>query len=112
MKAIYITLCIVPIWKNLGWTTTNIEKSNIENCVTSKHIVVLYNILDKDYFDFNYFLTILRFSIYKSYYVSEQKTNKVSIYSLFVREYITRISQVQKFQNSKLLTKIKKHIEM
>ena len=54
------------------------------------------------------FLTILGFSIYKSYYVSEQKTKQVSIYSLFVREYITRISQVQKLQNIKLLTKIRK----
>jgi competence protein ComGF len=58
------------------------------------------------------FLTILGFSIYKSYYVSEQKTKQVSIYSLFVREYITRISQVQKLQNSKLLAKKRKYIEM
>jgi hypothetical protein len=96
----------------LGELQQILKKSNIENCVTSKHIVFLYNILDKDYFDFNYFLTILRFSIYKSNYVSEQKTKKVSIYSLFVREYITRISQVQKLQYSKLLTKIGKHIEL
>jgi hypothetical protein len=93
----------------LGELQQILKTYNIENCVTSKHIVCLYNILDKDYFDFNYFLTILGFSIYKSYYVSVQKTKKVSIYSLFVRGYITRISQVQ---NSKLLTKIKKHIEM
>jgi hypothetical protein len=36
----------------------------------------------------------------------------VNIYSLFVREYITRISQVQKLQNSKLLAKIRENIEM
>ena len=36
-----------------------------------------YKIFDKDYFDFNYFfLTILGFSIYKPYYVSEQKTKQ------------------------------------
>jgi predicted cation transporter len=60
------------------------------------------------------FLTILGFSIYKTYYVSEQKTKQVhvNIYSLFVREYITRISQVQKLQNSKLLAKIRENIEM
>jgi hypothetical protein len=45
-------------------------------------------------------------------YVSEQKTKQVNIYSLFVREYITRISQVQKLQNSKLLAKISENIEM
>jgi hypothetical protein len=58
------------------------------------------------------FLTILGFSIYKGYYVSEQKTKQVNIYSLFVREYIMRISQVQKLQNSKLLAKIRENIEM
>jgi hypothetical protein len=84
-----------------------LKKSNIENFVTLKHIVFGYKI-----FDFNYFLTILGFSIYKAYYVSDQKTKQVNIYSLFVREYITRISQVQKLQNSKLLAKIRKNIEM
>ena len=89
-----------------------LKKSNIENFVTLKHIVFGYKIFDKDYFDFNYFLAILGFSIYKAYYVSEQKTKQVNIYSLFVREYITRISQVQKLQNSKLLAKIRENIEM
>jgi hypothetical protein len=91
-----------------------LNKSNIENFVTLKHIVFGYKIFDKDYFDFNYFLTILGFSIYKAYYVSEQKTKQVNIYSLFVREYryITRINQVQKLQNSKLLAKIRENIEM
>jgi hypothetical protein len=89
-----------------------LKKYNIENFVTLKHIVFGYKIFDKDYFDFNYFLTILGFSIYKAYYVSEQNTKQVNIYSLFVREYITRISQVQKLQNSKLLAKIRENIEM
>jgi hypothetical protein len=47
-----------------------LKKSNIENFVTLKHIVSGYKIFDKDYFDFNNFLTILGFSIYKAYYVS------------------------------------------
>jgi hypothetical protein len=42
-----------------------LKKSNIENFVTLKHIVFGYKI-----FYFNYFLTILGFSIYKAYYVS------------------------------------------
>jgi hypothetical protein len=58
------------------------------------------------------FFTILGFSIWKAYYVSEQKTKQVSLYSLFVREYITRISQLEKLHCSKLLAKIRKHIEM
>jgi hypothetical protein len=28
------------------------------------------------------------FSIYKAYYISEQKTKRVDVYSLFVREYL------------------------
>ena len=78
-----------------------LKKATIENFVTLKHIVFGYKIFDKDYFDFNLFFNNLGFSIYKAYYISEQK-----IYSLFVREYINRISQVQKLQNSKLLTRI------
>ena len=35
-----------------------LKKPNIENFVTLKHIVFGYKIFDKDYFDFNYFLTI------------------------------------------------------
>jgi hypothetical protein len=56
------------------FTQQILKKSNIENFVTLKHIVFGYKIFDKDYFDFNYFLAILGFSIYKAYYVSEQKT--------------------------------------
>jgi hypothetical protein len=50
-----------------------------KNFVTLKHIVFGYKIFDKDYFDFNYLLAILGFSIYKAYYVSEQKTKQVNI---------------------------------
>jgi hypothetical protein len=77
-----------------------------------KHIAFGNTIFDTDYFDCNNFLTILGFSIYKAYYVSEKKPKQVNIYSLFVREYITRMNQVQKLQNSKLLAKIRKNIEM
>ena len=96
----------------LGENTTNIGKIEYKKFVTLKRIVFGYKLFDNDYFDFNYFLAILGFSIYKVYYVSEQKTKQVNICSLFVREYITRISQVQKLQNSKLLAKIRETIEI
>jgi hypothetical protein len=35
----------------------------------------------------NYFLTILAFTIYKSYYVSEQKTKTIDVYLLFKNEF-------------------------
>jgi hypothetical protein len=34
---------------------------------------------DQDCFDFNYFLTVIGISIYKSYYVSEQKTKNINV---------------------------------
>jgi hypothetical protein len=44
-----------------------------------QNIVFGYKMLDKEYFHLNYFLTILAFTIWKSYYVSEQKTKKTDI---------------------------------
>jgi hypothetical protein len=59
---------LILIWKNFGWIfTTNFEKKiNIENVVTVKHIIFGYKIFDQYYFDFNYFLAILGFSIYST----------------------------------------------
>ena len=62
----------------LGEIQQILKKSNIENFVTLKHIVFGCKIFDKDYFYFNYFFfTILGFSIYKAYYVSEQKSKHI-----------------------------------
>jgi hypothetical protein len=90
-----------------------LKKCNIENFITLNILSLGIRYLIKIILISTIFLNNLRvFYIYKAYYVSEQKTKQVSIYSLFVREYISRISQVQKLQNSKLLTKIKKTIEI
>ena len=55
---------------------TKAIKINIDKLITLKHIVLGYKLFDKDCFYFNYFLTVIGISIYKSYYVSEQKTKK------------------------------------
>ena len=34
------------------------------------------------------FLAMVGFSIYNAYYISEQKTKRVDVYSLFVMEYL------------------------
>jgi len=47
-------------------------KNQIENNIRLQHLVFGYNIFDKEYFHLNYFLTILAYTIYKSYNVSEQ----------------------------------------
>ena len=64
---------------------------NIDRLITLKHIVLGYKLFGKDCFDFNYFLTVIGISIYKSYYVSEQKTKNINVYNLFKHKYNTRI---------------------
>ena len=51
-----------------------LKRANLEFSVKLKHIIFGYKTFDDNYFGLNYFLTILSFSVYKSYYVSEQKT--------------------------------------
>jgi Gpi18-like mannosyltransferase len=53
----------------------------------STPLIVGYTIFDKEYVHQNYFLTILAFSIYKSYYVSEQRAKKIDVYLLFKNEF-------------------------
>ena len=91
----------------LGEIQQILKKSNRKFC----HILGITYLI-KIILILTIFFTILGFSIWKVYYVSEQKTKQVSIYSLFVTEYITRISQVENLHCSKLLAKIRKHIEM
>ena len=49
--------------------------------------------IDKEYFHLNYFLTILAFTIYKSYYVSEQKTKTIDVYLLFKNEFQRKMKE-------------------
>jgi hypothetical protein len=52
------------------WTTfQNLMKCmGIENKITLKHIVLGYKIDDKNYLALNFLITVVGFSIYKSYY--------------------------------------------
>jgi hypothetical protein len=72
----------------------------MRNDITLYHLVFGYKIFDKSYYDFNYFLTIIGFSIYKAYYISEQKTKRLDVYSLFARECL----QIH-FNNNNILFK-------
>ena len=40
-----------------------------------------------------FLLTVVGFSIYKSYYISEQKIKYTNVYRIFVNEYIKRIKE-------------------
>ena len=63
----------------------------IEQQITLKHLVIGYKITDDEYFWFNYLLTIICFSIYKSYYMSEEKTNTIDVFNVFLGEFNKRI---------------------
>jgi hypothetical protein len=91
----------------LGEIQQILKKSNRKFChiLGIRYLIKIILILTIFFYNFRIFYL-------KAYYVSEQKTKKASIYSLFVREYITRISHVEKLHFSKLLAKIRKHIEM
>jgi hypothetical protein len=54
----------------------NIFSLYLEITLKLTHLIFGYKISDKNYYGVNYFITILSFSIYKSYYLSEQKTKK------------------------------------
>ncbi len=64
-----------------------------------------YKVHDKEYFEINYFLTILSFSIFKSYYLSDQKNKEINVFKLFTSEYCSRIKENNK---GYFLGKIKK----
>ena len=98
---------------SLFWekVTELFKKVNFEISISLKHLVFGYKIFDKEYFNFNYILTILGFLIYKSYYVSEQKTKALDVCCLFVRELRTRLNVCKNIYSSVLFNKIQKCIE-
>jgi hypothetical protein len=86
-----------------------LKKIGIENDITLYHLVFGYIIFDKSY----YFLTIIGFSIYKiykAYYISEQKTKRLDVYSLFVREYLQIYRGNEIIQKSSFLKRLKNYL--
>ena len=70
--------------------------SIVEVSISHKHQVFGYKIFDKEYFDFNYILTILEYSIYKSHYVSEQKTKGIDVCNLFQKRITNKVKCMYK----------------
>ena len=65
-----------------------LKSIHFEINVTLKHLVLGYKLFDKEYFYFNYILTIIGFSIYKANYLSEQKTKQIDIFNVFRYELL------------------------
>ena len=53
--------------------------------LTLKNLLTVYKIKE-EYDDINYLLTIIRFSIYKSYYASNERRKICDIINILVRE--------------------------
>lgn len=51
--------------------------------------VLGYKIEDNNYLALKLLLTVIWFSIYKLYYISEQKTKDIDLYILFVNQKVT-----------------------
>ena len=56
------------------------------NIYTLKNIIWGYKIKYKEYEDINYFITIILFTIYKVYCVSEQKSKALNVITIFRNE--------------------------
>ena len=79
-------------WKKIY----NLFKSNnLEFTLKLKHLIFGYKIIDNNYYGVNYLITILGFSIYKSYYLSEKKTKNVNVYKFFIYELNKRIDEIK-----------------
>jgi hypothetical protein len=64
----------------------------------------------KNYLALIFLITVVGFSIYKSYYISEQKTKYIDVYKIFANAYIKRINENNKLQKCTFSIKVKHYI--
>jgi hypothetical protein len=83
-----------------------LKKVQFENNIRLQHLVFGYKIFDKEYFHLNYFLTILAFTIYKSNYVSKQKTKTIDVYLLFKNEFQRKMEYITNLRTLDISYKI------
>jgi hypothetical protein len=87
------------------------KSNNLEFTLKLKHLIFGYKISDNNYCGVNYFITILCFLIYKSYYLSEQKTKNVIVYKNCICELNKRIYEIKNHSmNNSFLYDMKKKI--
>ena len=89
------------------------ESNNLEFTLKLKHLIFGYKISDNNYYGVNYFITILGFSMYKSYYLYEQKTTNVNVYKICIYELNKRIDEIKNHSmNNICLYAMKKKINI
>ena len=76
-------------------------------------LVTGYKIEDEDYFDMNYLLTIIYFSIYKAYYMSDKKDKVIDIFKIFQNEIrdIININKIRGKKNKRIILKTLEYFE-
>jgi hypothetical protein len=84
------------------------KRNNLEFTLKLKHLIFGYKISDNNYYGVNYFITILGFSIYKSYYLSDKKTKNVNVYKIVIYKLNKRIDEIKNHNNSFLYAMKKK----
>jgi hypothetical protein len=82
----------------------------MENKITLKHIILGYKIDDQNYVALNVLIAVVGFSIFKSYYISKQKTKYIDVHRIFANEYIKRINENKTLQKCTFLMKVKIYI--
>ncbi len=83
---------------------------NFKNKISVKQLVFGYKISDQGYNGLNYFLTILGFCIYKSYYVSEQKLKFLDVYAMFIKELRRFMNENKTISHNVFFIKLKRLI--
>ena len=91
------------------WETVNakLKLLHFTNKINLKDIVFGYKICDKDYDGFNTIITLIAFSIYKSFYLSDQRKKSVNTYEIFKKE-LRDYNHLSK--NNKFITNIIKKL--
>ena len=75
------------------------DKMNIINFCKKINLIDIvfgYKIGDRHYNDINLIITLIGFSIYKSFYTSEQRTKSADIYNIFKKEFELYFEQMCK----------------
>jgi hypothetical protein len=71
-------------WQEVKTMTTNLYIG--DHVFNLESLVFGYTIYDQAYFDLNLLITLIFFSLYKAYYISNQKQKKVDIFKIFKDE--------------------------
>ena len=91
-EKIYITL------KSIGFSKK----------ISLPHLVIGYKINDCEYWDLNVILTLISFSIYKTFYISEQRSKMINAFEIFKKEFRLYVNLRMKLnkKQSKLLNRV------